>query len=271
MDRGYQHGFSDKGAAMFDLEGRQRKAMTMISALSEFIDEPLDTLSVLNVGGSAGIIDEYLSRYFRQVTGIDIDEKAILYASNNFQKEGLLFEIGDAMDLSYEPNSFDVVVCSQVYEHVPDANALMREIFRVLKPGGTVYFAAGNRIMLNEPHYNLPLLSIIPRPLAHLYVKICGKGEFYYEKHFTYWGLKRLVSNFKITDYTPLILSNPEKYNAEYMVTPGSGKQKIATFISKYMIWLVPGYIWLLKKPNKANAPGLPKEAPLRSAPFGSR
>ncbi len=57
------------------------KAMTMISVLSEGCDTPLNNLSVLKVGGSAGIIDEYLSRYFGQVTGIDIDDKAIAYAN----------------------------------------------------------------------------------------------------------------------------------------------------------------------------------------------
>jgi hypothetical protein len=104
--------------------------------------------------------------------------------------------------------------------------------------------------MLNEPHYNLLFLSIIPRPLAHIYIKLAGKGEFYHEKHFTYWGLKKLVSNFNVIDYTALILSDPEKYKVEYMVNPGSRKHKVATFISKYIIWLVPGYIWLLEKPN---------------------
>jgi len=251
LDRGYQYEFSNKGTAMFDIAGRQRKAKTMICVLKDALDNPLNSLSVLNVGGSAGIIDEYLSRYFHQVTGVDIDEKAILYAKENFQKDNLIFEIGDAMDMKYEKNSFDVVVCSQVYEHVPDANTLMSEIFRVLKPGGTVYFAAGNRIMLNEPHYNLPFLSLLPRPLSHLYVKMSGKGDYYHEKHFTYWGLNRLVRNFEITDYTAQILSDPLKYQVEYMVKPGSRKQKIAMFISQFMTWLVPGYIWLLEKPNK--------------------
>ncbi|QKQ26308.1 class I SAM-dependent methyltransferase [Candidatus Reidiella endopervernicosa] len=176
--------------------------------------------------------------------------KSDIVCKDQLSKEGLTFEIGDAMNMKYEANSFDVVICSQVYEHVPDAAMLMQEMFRVLKPGGAIYFSAGNRLMFNEPHYNLPLLSVLPRPLAHLYLKMSGRGDHYYEKHFTYWGLKRLVRAFEVIDYTPLILSKPEKYKTEYMVKPGSNKQKIAAFISKYMIWLVPGYIWILKNPD---------------------
>jgi hypothetical protein len=112
-----------------------------------------------------------------------------------------------------------------------------------------VYFAAGNRIMFNEPHYDLPLLSVLPRPLSHLYLRLLKKGDMYYEKHFTYWGLKALVNKFKVTDYTPLILGDPNKYQAAYMVKPGSLKQRIAVLISTKFSWLTPGYIWILKKP----------------------
>lgn len=249
MERGYQYGFSDKGTAMFDHDGRQRKACTMVSVLAEAIDKDLAGLSVLNVGGSAGIIDEYLSRYFGRVVGIDIDEKAIAYAKGNFKKDNLLFEVGDAMQLGYAANSFDVVVCSQVYEHVADAAVMMDEIFRVLKPGGMVYFAAGNRLMLNEPHYNLPLLSVLPRPLSHLYLRLSGRGAYYYEKHLSYWGLRKLVRKFELTDYTRPILQAPAKYSADYMVKPGSTKHKIASALARHAIWLVPGYIWVLTKP----------------------
>lgn len=248
MDRGYQYGFSDRGTAMFNVEGRQRKAETMVKVLTDCLGGSLDSLSVLNVGGSAGIIDEYLSRYFRFVTGIDIDEKAIEYAQSQFKKENLKFELGDAMDMPYADNSFDVVICSQVYEHVPNAFVLMDEIYRVLRCGGVVYFAAGNRIMLNEPHYNLPFLSLLPRSLSHRYLKLSGKGEYYYEKHFTYWGLKKLVRNFQLIDYTRPILENPNKFGAEYMVSPGSLKQRVSVFLVKYFTWLVPGYIWVLVK-----------------------
>jgi SAM-dependent methyltransferase len=250
MERGYQYGFSDKGTAMFDRDGRQRKAWTMMRVLAEAVDKDFATLSVLNVGGSAGIIDEYLSRYFGRVVGIDIDEKAIAYARGNFNKDNLVFEIGDAMNLAYAADSFDVVICSQVYEHVADAAVMMDEIFRVLKPGGVVYFAAGNRVMLNEPHYNLPLLSVIPRPLSHIYLKLAGRGSYYYEKHLSYWGLRKLVHKFELTDFTRAILQSPAKYNADYMVRPGSFKHKLAAALARYAIWLVPGYIWVLTKPE---------------------
>ena len=51
------------------------------------------------------------------------------------------------------------VVCNHVYEHVPDAAALMRDVHRVLRSDGVCYFAAGHTLQLIEPHYRVPFLS----------------------------------------------------------------------------------------------------------------
>jgi SAM-dependent methyltransferase len=182
------------------------------------------------------------------VAGIDIDAKAIAHAAGTYCRANLFFAVGDALSLPFADEQFDVVVCSQVYEHVPDAQVMMAEIARVLRPGGVVYFAAGNRLMLNEPHYNLPFLSLLPRSLAHRYIRFMGKGDFYYEKHLSFWGLRKLVAGFAIVDYTLPILQNPERYGAEYMVPEGGLKQALAVFMAKYLYALVPGYIWVLQK-----------------------
>jgi SAM-dependent methyltransferase len=252
-NRGYQHNFSKIfPAAMFDSQGREKKAKTMVAVLSDYLRSDLKSFSVLDIGSSTGIIANYLSKYFGKVVGIDIDEAAIKYARNNFIKENLAFEMGDSINLNFPQKMFDVVICAQVYEHVPDANRLMQEIRRVLKPGGICYFAAGNRLNINEAHYNLPFLSVIPKPLAHIYIRATGRADFYYEKHLSYWGLKSLVRAFTIVDYTKKIIENSDLFHADYMIQKGSKKARFAKFIVNYAYWLCPGYIWLLQKPDRS-------------------
>ena len=248
--RGYQYEFSASNSAMHDTDGRERKAATMVAALADYFDVPLASLSVLDVGASTGIIDNHLAKHFQSVIGLDIDKRAIESAKANFDRSNLEFREGDALATGLQDNSVDVVICSQIYEHVPDAQAMMDEIFRVLRPGGICYFAASNRFMWNEPHYHLPLLSAIPRPLAHIYIRLAGKASHYHELHFSYWGLRRLIRRFDLVDYTRKMIERPEQFGVEYMIEPGTRKHAIAKAITKYAFWMVPSYIWLLKKPG---------------------
>ena len=54
----------------------------------------------------------------------------------------LSYAVGDATRLDQADGSFDVVVCTQVAEHVPDVDRVLSETFRVLKPGGRAIFVA---------------------------------------------------------------------------------------------------------------------------------
>ena len=251
-NRGYQYDFATHSHAAYDTAAREKKAKTIVAVLSEAMDDRLDMCHLLDVGASTGIIDNYLSGTFSHVTGIDIDEAAISYAEKTFDKDNLEFQIGDAMDLHFPDNCFDVVICAHVYEHVPDAAVMFDQIYRVLKPGGVCYFSAGNRLMVNEPHYNLKFLSVMPRPLAHLYLRLLSRGDHYYEKHLTYWGLKQLIRKFECQDYTIRLVQQPDKYFIDYMLAKNSLKAKLAAMVLRYSYWAFPGYIWLLKKPLQA-------------------
>ena len=244
----YQLGFSTMHAGnMYDKTGRLQKANKALSILKDHLGD-LKELSALDIGCSTGIMTNYYAPHFKSMTGTDIDEPAVKYAAANAEGGNSGFFVGDAMNTGLPGNSFDVVFCANVYEHVPDAKKMMLEINRLLKPGGICYFAAGNRLVWKDGEYRLPLLAVIPKSLAHHYLKITGNGDFYYETHFTSWTLKKLVSGFELIDYTRRIIAEPEKFHATEMITQGSFTQKIYLMVLDLAYWICPSYIWLLKK-----------------------
>lgn len=203
-DYKYQENFSAQHGELYNFAERQQKANKIIAVLKDFLQDDLKKLKLLDIGSSTGIMTNLLSEHFSETIGIDIDEQGIKYSKENFENEHLSFRIDDAMNLSFLDNSFDVVNCSHIYEHVPDSIKLMNEIYRVLKPSGVCFLAAGNRFVFMEAHYHLPLLSVIPKWLAHKYIRMCRKADFYYETHLTYWGLRKLVRKFDINYNTTL-------------------------------------------------------------------
>ena len=256
MKRDYQYRYSTTGRSLYDEEARGRKARTMVAVLGDCLGERLGSLTLLNVGASTGIMDSILADHFKLVAGIDIDDTAIAHAGDNYRKPNLSFQVADALDLPFAGESFDVAVCSQVYEHVPDARRMFDEIYRVLVPGGVCYLTANNRLRLMEPHYRLPLLSVMPRRWAHRYLRITGKGSFYYERHASWWGLRSLVGKFERIDYSLRVAAHPAAFHAEYLIPAHGIRNAAARFVLRYLPWASPGYIWVLRKPAKDYVPG---------------
>ena len=78
------------------------------------------------------------------LTGVDFERGPLEDAAAFAGRSGLTnlrFEQGDAHELRFDEGTFDGVVCQTVLTHVRDAPAVVREMARVLKPGG-VFFAA---------------------------------------------------------------------------------------------------------------------------------
>ena len=245
----YQKNFSKIHSHIIGYDqSRKIKSQKTIAVIKDYFNNDLKNLNVLEIGCHKGGISFLLSSYFKNYYAIDIDRYAINIAIKHYQLNNLKFQVGNAESLNFKDAFFDMVICSHIYEHVPHAEKMMQEIYRVLKKEGVCYFSAANRLNLMEAHYKLPFLSIIPKPVAHIYLRICNKGKYYYETHLTYWGLKKLVSNFKIYDYTDKIIKNPQKFAAEDMFKDKTLKQRLSISIYKYFRFLFPTYIWILKK-----------------------
>ena len=67
--------------------------------------------------------------------GIDID-----YGGHNNQAK-VVDKFYDGVNIPYDDNSFDIVICTEVMEHVVDPEKLLSEIHRVLKIGGRIFFS----------------------------------------------------------------------------------------------------------------------------------
>lgn len=93
---------------------------------------------LLEVGFGTGTDLLQFARAGAQVTGVDLTPRSIEIARRRFEVYGLTgeFAIGDGESLSFPDSSFDVVYSFGVLHHTPDTQRAVREIHRVLKPGG---------------------------------------------------------------------------------------------------------------------------------------
>src|SRR5882672_2102395 len=101
--------------------------------------------SVLDIGCGPGYLCESMGEIVGRhgaVVGIDISTDLIALCNRRKASTWLSFAIGDATNVSQADASFDVVVCTQVAEYVPDVDHVLAEAFRVLKPGGRTIFVA---------------------------------------------------------------------------------------------------------------------------------
>lgn len=94
---------------------------------------------VLDLGCGQGHTSRMLAEQFpgAAVTGLEYDHALVAYASSNAPAT-VRFEQGNAASLPYEDASFDFVFTRYLLVHLPDPDATIREMLRVVRPGGFV-------------------------------------------------------------------------------------------------------------------------------------
>jgi len=136
---------------------------------------------LLEVGCASGWLLKHASERGWQVRGVELSEHAVKHA------RGLGLDViqGTIEDAKYPDASADLIYLGDVLEHVPDCGATMREVARVLAPGGSfflrgpitthslarslglaLYGALGRDIVLREPPYHL--WEFTPKSLGRL-------------------------------------------------------------------------------------------------------
>ena len=135
------------------------KKKNFIQAKYDFIDEMMklggidqlktnssSNIKVLDVGCGVGGTSRYIAKAIpnSSVTGITLSPNQVKRATELAVEQNVPnaeFTVMNALEMDYEDNSFDVVWACESGEHMPDKEAYINEMMRVLKPGGKFVMA----------------------------------------------------------------------------------------------------------------------------------
>jgi ubiquinone/menaquinone biosynthesis C-methylase UbiE len=151
---------------------------------------PLEGKRILDVGCGVGAFVRRLREFSDDVYGFDIDEEHVRRGAE--QVPNLMLSVGESMP--YPDNTFDVILMHEVLEHVADDLATLREVRRVLKPGGRAVVFCPNRLYPFETHGifvgkryifgNIPFVNWLPSALRSRLVP--------HARAYTYARLRRI-------------------------------------------------------------------------------
>ena len=122
------------------LVNRNKKAERNIARVRQRLAElPSAAIKdVLELGCGIGAVAAFLAEtYNMKVWGTDYDHEQIQIARKRHpEKEHLTYQVEDAVRLSFQDASFDLVISQNVFHHLPQWQTAVREVNRVLRPGG---------------------------------------------------------------------------------------------------------------------------------------
>jgi ubiquinone/menaquinone biosynthesis C-methylase UbiE len=137
-------------------------------------DYNLKNKNILEVGCGYGSLSVFLAKREARVTGIDISSEAIKISKRNTRlfRQKINFIEANAIDIPFKDKKFDITICCDTLEHIPDYKKAIKELIRVTKKGGL--------ILITTPNIMNP---------KGLYLKRTSRQPI--ENAFNYWTIKR--------------------------------------------------------------------------------
>ncbi|KKS44770.1 MAG: Methyltransferase type 11 [Candidatus Azambacteria bacterium GW2011_GWB1_42_17] len=228
----------------------------VVEAAKKYINKPLKSISVLDVGCGHGEYSSEMSKFFGRVTGVEpltnVYEEAIKRNSTIKNLKLYNYKIEDY----WSNTKFDLITHFTVFEHMETPKKGFDRIFSLLNKNGIIYLTAPNKYWLFEQHYGLPFLSWLPLPLANKYLELAKGIKSYKDCSYSrgYGGMKAFFDQYDC-QYEFIL---PFDENSAYI---GCGKdQPLFSLIKKIGISLIrfhpffwnfsKGFIMVIRKNN---------------------
>ena len=127
-------------------------------------------------------------REVTHIVGVDNDEQTIRYANIEYNHQKVTYLVGNAVDptLPDELGMFDTILSFETIEHVEDDRTFMDNLYRMLKPGGTLVlsspFGRGRGMRTSEPFH---VHQLTPQEFEELFDRF-SQVEIYYQRGVTF-------------------------------------------------------------------------------------
>ncbi len=133
--------FADKFDEVVNMYDTRKRVHTVFDELLK--DDDLRGRRVLDAGCGTGWFSAAAVHRGGKVTSLDLGEKLLAKVAQKCESER---KVGSVLEMPFGDDVFDFVISSEVIEHVPDPVKAIREMHRVLKPGGTLVLTTPNRL-----------------------------------------------------------------------------------------------------------------------------
>jgi 2-polyprenyl-6-hydroxyphenyl methylase / 3-demethylubiquinone-9 3-methyltransferase len=168
----------------WDLSGEMKSLHDINPLRLEYIRSwrSLDGLNVLDVGCGGGILSEALALSGAHVTGIDMAFSPLKSAKAHLKVSGLNINYQQSTVENWAkkfPETYDVITCMELIEHVPDPRSVILSCARLIKPDGDIFFATINRTLKAFIYAIIGaeyILKILPRK-THQYARFIKPSE----------------------------------------------------------------------------------------------
>ncbi len=215
--------FEDLASRWWDENGEFKPLHEMNPLRLNFINinSPLENANVCDVGCGGGILTESMAKCGATTTGIDMGKAPLSVAR--------LHALENELEINYQqvtaeefaennPAHFDVVTCMEMLEHVPDPASIISACYKLVKPGGSVYFSTINR---NPKSYLFAIvgaeyvMKMLPRG-THDYARFIKPSEL------DHWARQAelKLQDIKGISYNPFtsMFSQSQDVDINYMV-----------------------------------------------------
>lgn len=150
IDRAELAKFEAIASRWWDPESEFRPLHDINPLRLNYIDQrcSLNGKTVIDIGCGGGILSESMAKRGANVTGIDMGEAPLAVAKLHKLESGVevnyLHSTAEAF-AEQKPESYDIVTCLEMLEHVPDPASVIKACAKLAKPGGHVFFSTINR------------------------------------------------------------------------------------------------------------------------------